>query len=108
MSDIKIIESCLPSGIFNKLTNCFEIPQDFPWYYINTAYNREATNILDYSWAHSVYKDGKKTSFIADLLEDCLYIAAEKAGEDILVILRIRLGMITITNQTHVRQNEAK
>ena len=104
MSDIKIIENSVPSGLFTKLSNCFEIPQDFPWYYVNTAYNKNATNILDYSWAHSVYKDGKKTSFIADLLEDCLLVAAEKAGEDVLAILRIRLGMITVTNQTHVHE----
>lgn len=94
------IENVLSTSVFKKIQN--EVfGNNFPWYYTSTAYVSNSESMHDYSFSHIALDDGKKLSFISDILETAILSALDKTNQSVNTIYRIRLGMTTI-NAPHI------
>jgi hypothetical protein len=98
---MKIYNNVLTPILFKKMQSAV-MDQHVPWYYsASTAFNDQNTKqIMDYSWYHIVMSEGKAESMLAPLVESCLISALENAQETINEIIRIRIGLITATQET--------
>lgn len=110
---MKIIENAITPILFNKMQKAV-MGQHVPWYYsASTAFDEQDTkNTMDYSWYHIVMSEGNSESILAPLIESSLISALENANQDISEIIRIRIGLITATQETiihdpHVDWDEA-
>ena len=97
---MKIYRNVLSHQTFAKITN--EIFADnFPWYYGDTAYRDDKdSSIFGYSFFHMIYSEGEFKSPYGSMLEIALLNMLDTAGERIDKLIRIRLGMITVTSNT--------
>lgn len=96
---MKIYKNAITPTLFSKLQNTV-MAQETPWYYSDfTAYNT-VPSTMDFSWYHIVMQEGNIASQLAPLVESCLISALDNAGEPIEGFTRIRIGLITATQET--------
>lgn len=100
-----MINTCyniLSPAIFNKVKESVLAPGT-PWYSLSTDYyNYKNPDMYSHSWAHLAYSEGAPTSHLGDMLHMAALSALDKAGQEVNEILRIRLGLHTISPQTRV------
>lgn len=68
---------------------------NFPWYYVAATAYTENVDQYETLYNGSFYHLARNSE-IANTLEDCLLVAADRAGVDVNKIHRIRIGMIPI------------
>jgi hypothetical protein len=96
---MNIYQNVLSQQTFAKITN--EIFADsFPWYYGDTAYSNKDSSIFGYSFFHMLFSEGEFKSPYGSMLEMALLNMLDTAGERIDKLIRLRLGMITVTSNT--------
>jgi hypothetical protein len=97
---MKIYQNVLSQQTFAKITN--EIFADsFPWYYGDTAYrDNKDSSLYGYSFFHMLFSEGEFKSPYGSMLEMALLTMLDTAGERIDKLIRLRLGMITVTSNT--------
>jgi hypothetical protein len=93
------------SGLFEKTKNQI-FGDSFPWYYVAaTAYTKDLEHhetLHNGSFYHLAMNNGIKNSEIANTLEDCLLVAADKVSITVKKIHRIRIGMNVISDSNHI------
>ena len=96
---MKIYNNILSPQTFEKITDII-LADNFPWYYGDTAYaNSKDASLFGYSFFHMLY-DGTFNSSQGHLLEMAFLNMLDVAGEKLDKLIRIRLGMITVTSKT--------
>ncbi len=96
---MKMIHNALPSSIFSNVKSTLEEPF-FPWYYVeNTAYGSSSDKLNNGSFFHTAFDldNGIQKNYYSNLLEFCLMSILDKVGLDIKKLIRIRIGLITIS-----------
>lgn len=92
-------------GLFEKAKGQI-FGDNFPWYYVAaTAYTNNVDQhetLYNGSFYHLAMNNGIKNSEIANTLEDCLLVAADKVSIAVRKLHRIRIGMITVSNDNHI------
>jgi hypothetical protein len=97
---MKIHNNTLASQTFERISRII-LAEDFPWFYHNTTYNDDRdSSLFGYSFYHIAYNNNAFTSAHGPMLELAILNMLDKAGEKLDKLLRIRLGMITITPNT--------
>lgn len=76
---------------------------EVPWYATMTDYyNQLDPNKYSHSWAHMAVTDGKPVSILGDTLLMAALMAFDKVGIQPKEILRIRLGLHSISPQSYI------
>jgi hypothetical protein len=94
---MRIIDTALSPNLFNTVVDK-TYSLEIPWYYGSTAYTDSSDG---FSWAHTVMQEGNKVSFLADTLELAIISALDNVEEKFTKIQRIRLGLLTITDENY-------
>jgi hypothetical protein len=98
---MNIYENVLPNALMNKVqTSVFH--SGTPWQYSTTTNESNTDNIYGYSWGHIALDQTGAKSAVADLLHTSILIALEKANQPVKTIYRIRLGLLTVTQQHQI------
>jgi len=104
MKDIIVFKGAVPNEMFTNLKA--EIFSDgFPWFYTGTTLGERTTpDKFGYSFFHNAYfyDDNDGYSMIGKKLEECIIEALRYINQPISKMLRIRLGLITVTQDTVV------
>ena len=69
-----------------------------PWYATMTDYYSAQPNIYSHSWTHFAIMDGKSISPLGDSLMIAALSALENSGQNVDQIIRIRLGLHSISS----------
>lgn len=89
----------LSPAVFNKVRQAVMSPET-PWYSLSTDYyNAQSPDAYSHSWAHLAFSDGVAYSQLGELLYMAVLSALDNTGQDISDIIRIRLGLHTISPQ---------
>jgi hypothetical protein len=99
---VKIIDNCLPAHLFEPLSNSL-LHTDMPWYYCSTAYDEEVS-IFGYSYHHTILNDEAPNSTLCSVVEPVITNLIYKNGDQLDKIMRIRVGMITVTHERIVHR----
>jgi hypothetical protein len=76
-----------------------------PWYYTDTTALIEENNLLmDNSFNHMVFRDGRPTSPLFDGIVFAFLDCLDKTNQQLKEILRIKIGLITATENTFVHK----
>jgi hypothetical protein len=95
---MQIYDNVLTSQTFQRIRDVV-FSENFPWFYINTAYKQESeASLFGYSYFHNAMMNGKPNSPIGEMFELAVTSMLDAANENIDYIHRIRVGMITVTN----------
>ena len=99
MKDIIVFKNAIPNLLFNKVKE--DIFSDgFPWFYTSTTLGNVANaDKFAYSFFHNAYFHDDGYSYIGQELENAILLALESINQPIEKLLRIRLGLITVTHQ---------
>ena len=97
---MKIVNDCFSKNTFNRIRDSV-FDNNTPWHFIKTTYNgSQFENLTDqYSWVHSVLINEVPTSHLFNLIYPELINLLVKNKEPFNKISRIRLGLITKTEQ---------
>jgi hypothetical protein len=97
---MKIYDNAIDQEIFNEITKII-FSYDFPWYWGGTAYTEKIdTNLAGFSFAHTAILAGKHNASVSRLLEGVVKELLKHTGEKLVYLDRVRLGLITHTDQT--------
>lgn len=75
---------------------------EIPWYLISTDYYNDQKNKFSNAWVHLAIDNGQAVSPIGPAMEVLALSALEKTGQNIDKIIRVRLGLHTISPQSFV------
>lgn len=103
MKDIVVLERAVREDLFQELKT--EIFSDgFPWFYTGTTLgeNTEKTDKFNYSFFHNAYFHDDGYSVVGEKLEYAILDCLNYINFPISRMLRIRLGLITVTEHTIV------
>jgi hypothetical protein len=90
----------LTQSVFNKVRQAVMAPET-PWYSVSTDYyNAQTPDHYSHSWAHLAFSDGVANSPLGELLHMAALSALDNTGQEVGEIVRIRLGLHTISPQT--------
>jgi hypothetical protein len=96
------IENVLGNNAFREIQYKV-LDKELAWFYgDSTAYKGEVTAPFDYSFSHLLYNNGEATSPLCDSMIQVFLTCLDKAGENIDTLYRMRLGLITSTQETFV------
>ena len=94
------IENVLGNNAFREIQYKV-LDKELAWFYgDSTAYKEVKDDIFDFSFSHLIFNNGEVTSPLFDSMYQVFLNCLDKAGEDIDMLYRMRLGMITPTQQT--------
>jgi hypothetical protein len=101
---MKTYNNVLSEQTFSKLKTEL-LSAGFPWFYYNTTYdeNRDAS-LFGYSFYHLVYENDSYISNYGPMIELAVLNMLDRADEKLDKLLRIRIGMITVTSETIFHQ----
>lgn len=92
----------LSSTVLKKIQTVVFGPET-PWYATMTDYySHTGPNKYSHSWAHFAFMDGKPVSNLGDMLELVALDALEKSGQAVDKIIRVRLGLHSISPESFV------
>jgi hypothetical protein len=94
---MKVIENCLPKYLFQSLADTL-MHKDVAWYYCSTAYEEETT-LFGYSFHHTVLFNSKSNSHLCTFIEPLVRALIYENGDTIDDLMRIRVGLITVTQK---------
>jgi len=89
---IQICENVLSQLLLKKCQD-----MEIPWYLISTDYYNNNKNPYSNAWVHLAIDKGQSVSPIGPAMEVLALTALEKTGQNIDKIIRIRLGLHTIS-----------
>jgi hypothetical protein len=91
------IDNALPDLAFQRIKEIISSTA-FPWFYVGTAYEERASGLNDYSWFHMAKDRDWENSFLCNELEKLIVDALNRADISVNQMIRIRLGLITVTS----------
>lgn len=103
-----MIDNCLPQNIFDDLYKKITDWNYIAWYFTEyTALpsqfkNGKPKKFFEGSWVHNVIVDGTDNSFLAPLAREIVELITEKLNEKVSFLSRVRLGLITKTEESVV------
>ena len=86
----------LTPAVFEKVKQLV-LGGETPWYATMTDYYSLHPNMYSHSWAHFAVMDGKSLSTLGDTLMLAAFSALERSGQKVDQIMRIRLGLHSIS-----------
>ena len=96
--DMILLNNAFPKTEFQAIKGLI-CSDSFPWFYTGTAYPNEVAGLEQYSWAHVAKNIDGWTSFICKPLEAMILNALGQVDEPVKNIIRIRLGLVSVTSQ---------
>lgn len=99
---MKIIDNALPTHLFEPLAANL-LSYDIPWYYCTTAYAEEVS-IFGYSFHHTIITEGSPNSSLCSHVEPIITNLIYKYGGMLDKLIRIRVGLITVTKDPLVHR----
>ena len=88
----------LSPTVFQKVKQTV-LSGETPWYATMTDYHSLHPNKYSHSWAHFAVMDGKSLSTLGDTLMLAGFSALDRSGQKVNQIMRIRLGLHSISPQ---------